>query len=138
MKSGGQILWKCYRHLRNLQDLLADGKTPYEIRFGEPFKGTIIRFGAMVENHPSSPKDQMRIHRFGKKVLPAIFLCCELNAERIRKGDFDSGLERFGNDGRIRWPGVWGPQGTPETGGGGLVRVPKLRVCEHLRPGWPT
>ena len=28
-------------------------------------------FGAMVECHPSSPKDQMRIHQFGKKVLPS-------------------------------------------------------------------
>ena len=28
--------------LRNIQDLLSDGKTPYERRFGEPFKGPII------------------------------------------------------------------------------------------------
>ena len=28
---------ECYCHLRNVQDLLADGKTPYEKRFGEPF-----------------------------------------------------------------------------------------------------
>ena len=26
---------ECYRYLRNVQDLLADGKTPYERRFGE-------------------------------------------------------------------------------------------------------
>ena len=25
----------------------------------------------------------------------------------------------------------WGPQGMPLTGGGGLARVPNLRVCEH-------
>ena len=31
-----------------------------------------------------------------------------------------------------RWPGVWGPQGMSITGGGGLARVPNLRVCEHL------
>ena len=29
---------ECYCYLRNVQDLLADGKTPYERRFGEPFK----------------------------------------------------------------------------------------------------
>ena len=28
-------------------------------------------------------------------------------------------------------PGRWGPQGIPLTGGGGLARVPNLRVREH-------
>ena len=28
---------ECYTYLRNIQDLLSDGKTPYETRFGEPF-----------------------------------------------------------------------------------------------------
>ena len=30
------------------------------------------------------------------------------------------------------WPGGWGPQGRRSTGGGGLARVPNLRVCRHL------
>ena len=30
---------ECYCYLRNVQDLWSDGKTPYEQRFGEPFKG---------------------------------------------------------------------------------------------------
>ena len=29
---------ECFTYLRNIQDLLSDGKTPYERRFGEPFK----------------------------------------------------------------------------------------------------
>ena len=33
---------ECY--LRNVQDLLAEGKTPYQRRFGEPFKGPMIAF----------------------------------------------------------------------------------------------
>ena len=34
------------------------------------------------------------------------------------------------------WPGRWGPQGMSVTGGGGLVRVPNLRVCSnHLGGG---
>ena len=41
----------------------------------------------MVENHPSSPQDQSRIHQFGKKVLPGIFLGYELIAKGICKGD---------------------------------------------------
>ena len=68
----------CYCYLRNVQDLLTNGKTPYERRFGEPFKGPIIPFRAMVEYHPISPRDQARIYHFGKKVLLGIFLGYEL------------------------------------------------------------
>ena len=63
-------------------------QTPDERRFGEPFKGPIIPFDAMVEYHPNSPKDQASIHQFGKKVLPGILLGYELIAVRIGKGDF--------------------------------------------------
>ena len=68
-------------------DLLSDGKTPYERRFGEPFKGPIIPFGSLVEYHPISAKDQSRIHQFGKKVLPELFLGYALYAGGIWKGD---------------------------------------------------
>ena len=34
------------------------GKTPYERRFGQPFKGLIIQFGSLVEYHPFTAKDQ--------------------------------------------------------------------------------
>ena len=54
---------------------------------GEPFEGPIIPLGATVEYHPTSPKDQSRIHTCGKKVLPAIFLDYELIAEGIWKED---------------------------------------------------
>ena len=46
----------------------------------KPFNGPIIPFGAMVECHPTSPKDQARIHQFGKKVSPGIFPGYELIA----------------------------------------------------------
>ena len=35
---------ECCTYLRNVTDLLSDGKTPYERRFGQPFKGPIIPF----------------------------------------------------------------------------------------------
>ena len=38
------------------------------------FNGPVIPFGAMVEYHPISAKDQSRLHQFGPKVLPGIFL----------------------------------------------------------------
>ena len=65
---------ECYTYLRNVTDLSSDGKTPYERRFGKPFEGPIIPFGSLVEYHPITAKDQSRIHQFGKKVLPGLFL----------------------------------------------------------------
>ena len=78
---------ECYTYLRNVTDLLSDGKTPCERRFWQPFNGPIIPFGSLVENHPKTAKDQSRIHQFGKKVLPVLFLGYALYAGGIWKGD---------------------------------------------------
>ena len=59
---------ECCCYLRNVEDLLADGKTPCERRFGEPFDGPVIPFGAMVEYRPISSRDQPRLHQIGEKV----------------------------------------------------------------------
>ena len=78
---------ECYCYLRNIQDKLFDGKTPNERRFGMPVNGPRIPFGAMVEYHPISAKDQSLLHQFGSKVLPGIFLGYALYAGEIWKGD---------------------------------------------------
>ena len=77
---------ECCTYLRNVTDLY-DGKTPYERRFGQPFQGLISPFGSLVEYHPITAKDQSRIHQFGKKVLPGLFLGYALYAGGIWKGD---------------------------------------------------
>ena len=64
---------ECYCYLRDVQDLLSDGKSPYERRFGMPFNGPVTSFGAMVECHPISTKDISRLHQFDPKVLPGNF-----------------------------------------------------------------
>ena len=81
------VSMECYTYRRNVTDLLPDGKTPYERRCGQPFKGPIIPFGSLVEYHTITAKDQSRIHQFGKKVLPGLFLGCALYAGGIWKGD---------------------------------------------------
>ena len=93
---------ECYTYLRNVTDRLSDGKTPYERRFGQPFKGPIIPFGSLVEYHPKTAKDQSRIHQFGKKVLPGLFLGYALYAGGIWKGDVPvADLEELETMGRI-------------------------------------
>ena len=79
---------ECYCYLRNIEDLLSDGKTPYERRFGMPFIGPVVPFGVMVEYTGRI------LHQFGPKVLPGIFLDCVLHAVR--------NLERR-HYGRRRW-----------------------------------
>ena len=71
-----------YCYLGNVQDLFSDVKTPYERRFGVPFIGPVVPFGAMVEYHPISAKDLSRLQQFGPKVLPDIFLGYALHAGR--------------------------------------------------------
>ena len=78
---------ECYCQLRNIQDLLSDGKTLFERRFGEPLKDPVIPFGAMAEYHLISAKDLSRLYQFGSKVLPGIFLGYALHARGIWKGD---------------------------------------------------
>ena len=62
-------------------------RSPKNTSVKEPFQGPIIPFGPLVAYHPISTKDQSRIHQFGKKVLPGIFLGYVLYAGRIWKGD---------------------------------------------------
>ena len=76
----------CY--LRNVQDLPADGKTPYERRFGEPIKGPVIPFGAMVECHPIAARDQSGLHQLGKQGLPGIFFRHAFFAGEFGEGIF--------------------------------------------------
>ena len=78
---------ECYGYLRNIQDLLSDGKTPYERRFWKPFKGLINPLGSLVQYYTISARDQSRIHQFGMKVLPGLFLGYALYASGIWKGD---------------------------------------------------
>ena len=75
------------RHNHRYAVVVSDGKTLSERRFRVPFNGPVIPCGAIVEYHPISAKDQSRLHQFGPKVLPGIFLGCALHAGGIWKGD---------------------------------------------------
>ena len=63
-----------YCFLRNVVDLAAHGQTPYHARFGTPFKGPVIPFGAEVTHKPITAKELEELHQFGLKVLSGIFM----------------------------------------------------------------
>ena len=77
---------ECNCFLRNAQDFLSEGKTPFERRYGEPLCEPITPSGLMIEYHSMSAKDQTRLHQFGTKIFPEIFIGYALRAENW-KGD---------------------------------------------------
>ena len=87
MENGGQISWNVEPIFETFKISCLMGKHHTSERFGKPFKGPNIPFGSLVEYYTISAKDQSRIHQFGKKVLPGLFLGYALYAVRIRKGD---------------------------------------------------
>ena len=80
MKVGGQIPWNVLPICETFKISCLMGKLHMNGRFGDHFKGPIIPFGSLVEYYPISAEDQSRIHQFGKKVLPGLFLGCALYA----------------------------------------------------------
>ena len=87
MKVGGKILWNVTPFCETSQISFLMGRPPLKDVSGNHLKGPIIPFGSLVEYHPITAKDQSRIHQFGKKVLPGLFLGYALYAGRIWKGD---------------------------------------------------
>ena len=102
MKIGGQIPWNVTPICDTSQIYYLMGRRHIKRRFGKPFEGPIIPFGSLVEYHPITAKDQSRIHQFGKKVLPGLFVGYALyageNLEGWRTGCRPWGV---GDDGRI-------------------------------------
>ena len=64
---------ECCCHLRDAKDLPADLKTPYERRFGEPFQGPMIKFGAtIIRFHRENKQEFINLSRtyFQESFLP--------------------------------------------------------------------
>ena len=60
--------------LLNVHDIQHCGKTAYELRYGEPFYGPIIAFGASVMYKPSRQKDIDEMSKMGANMLHALFM----------------------------------------------------------------
>ena len=87
VKNSGRIPWNATAICETYKiSCLSENGGPIR-GFGVPFNGPVIPFGAMVEYHPISAKDLSRLHQFGPKVLPVIFLGYVLYAGGIWKGD---------------------------------------------------
>ena len=87
MENGGRIPWigtaicETYKINSLMGKHLVRGGSEYH------FNGPVVLSGGMVEYHPISAEDVSRLHQFGPKVLPGIFLGFASHAGRIWKGD---------------------------------------------------
>ena len=61
-------------YLRNVHDQMAEGTTAHEKICGVTFDGPLIPFVAKVSHKPISSKGDGRLHQFGNKMLPRVFL----------------------------------------------------------------
>ena len=86
MKIGGHILWNVIPICETFKISCLMGRLHTKDVLDNLFKEPIIPFGALVEYYPISAKDQSRIHQFGERVLPGLFLGYALYAEENLEG----------------------------------------------------
>ena len=101
MKSGELIFWNAISICEIFKISWETGKHLLKGDSENHFEGPVIPFGAMVEYHPIPVRDRSRLHHFGKKVLPGIFLGCDCGGNLETKYS-DCRFRRFGKTGRIR------------------------------------
>ena len=87
---------ECCCYLRNIQDLLSDGKTPYERRFGVPFDGPVIPFGVMVEYHIFLPKTS-------RDCINSVLKSCQVCSLDMRCTRGESGKDTFWSQTLRNW-----------------------------------
>ena len=79
MKSGGQIPWNAVNYLQNVQNLLTDVKSQYELRF----KGPIVLFDALVGYLPNSERDKARILQCERNCYEKFYWLCCIRGEKF-------------------------------------------------------
>ena len=77
---------ECHCQTRNIQDKLSDGETPFRKRFGVPFNGPVMPFGApnIIPFLRNTSRDCISVW---SERLANIFLGCAFYARGIWKGD---------------------------------------------------
>ena len=88
MRNGGQILWNAVPVCDTFRISCLMGRLHTKDVLENHVKDQLFHLVHwLVEYYPISAEDQSRIHQFGQKVLPGLFLGYALYAEGIWKGD---------------------------------------------------
>ena len=95
---------ECYCYLRNVQDFLAYGKTPYERRFGEPFRGPRIPLVDWLNTIPFQCETNQDFTNLARTFYQESFLGMHWSRREFERRHFDCGFGRVGKDARIGDP----------------------------------
>ena len=95
---------ECYTYLRNIQDLLSDGKTPCERRFGMPFNGPycLEQWSNITLFLQKTNLDCISLEQKSFQVFSR--LCIVRGGENLERRRYGRRHWRIGGDGRIRTP----------------------------------
>ena len=85
MRVGGQNLWNALPICETSKIFYPMGRRPMKDVLGNHLMDRLFHLRSLVEYYPISAKDQSRIHQYGKKVLPGLFLGYALYAGGIWK-----------------------------------------------------
>ena len=79
---------KCFAHLHNLTIPAHDGLTPYQLRAGKEFKGTLVPFGASIQYKPAAAREVDLLQKIGSMMLPGVFVGYHFHSGGKWSGDY--------------------------------------------------
>ena len=60
--------------MRNVCDVVREGKTPYQLRHDADFGGNLLPFGCLVQYKPASIREKEALNKFGPRLTQGIFM----------------------------------------------------------------
>ena len=88
MKNGGRIPWNATAICEIFRIFCLMGRPPWKGGSEYHLMAQLFHLEQWVESHPISAKDLSRLHHFGKKVLPGIFLGVHFRGENLERRHF--------------------------------------------------
>ena len=74
--------------MRNVCDVVREGKTAYQLRHDAEFGGQLLPFGCLVHYHPSSVRERDARPKFGSRMTEGIFVGYQINSGGKWSGDY--------------------------------------------------
>ena len=96
VRNNGMLFVNCGRYKTNWQT----ESLSMQRRFGTPFDGPVIQFGAEICCDPISTKDKSRLHQLGTEMFPEIFIGVQRSWKQEIAGSNRLSLSRWFHEAR--------------------------------------
>ena len=74
--------------MRNVCDVVREGKTAYQTRHDADFDGKLLPFGCLVHYKPASIREKESLQKFGPRMTQGIFVGYHLHSGGKWSGDY--------------------------------------------------